>query len=78
MLRRVDEERAFCARRGALRTGRRIQSEVQCAGRERRGRPEVDDVEWQGRSGSEWQAPLEDQLQSVDLVDLLADMPESE
>src|SRR5205085_5187491 len=29
-------------------------------------------------SGREWQAPLEDQLQSVDLVDLLADMSEPE
>ena len=30
------------------------------------------------RSGREWQAPLEDQLQSVDVVDLLADTPEPE
>jgi hypothetical protein len=35
-------------------------------------------VERRRRSGPEWQAPLEDQLQPVDLVDLLADMPEPE
>jgi hypothetical protein len=36
------------------------------------------DEEQRRRSGREWQAPLEDQFQSVDLVDLLADMSEPE
>jgi hypothetical protein len=46
-------------------------------GRTRR-MPETHNEERRRRSGREWEAPLEDQLQSVDLVDLLADMPEPE